>query len=158
MLVQLVRTGQVMLWCMSRGSATESPAGHLISRHGPRTSPSFSQETGPQVPGSSLHWFVPKMGGSSAGTQGFALEQHPLPAGKGAHILQLPGNWEKKWLMAGSLSFMWRNIWVSSLPGAMEMRKRTVGRVLGSSLQLRAPAGPLLLAVLGGRLSQALGR
>lgn len=64
MLVQLVWTGQVMLWCMSRGSATESPAGHLISRHGPRTSLPFSQETRPQVPGSSLRCLYLKWEGA----------------------------------------------------------------------------------------------
>ena len=94
----------MILWCMSRGSATESPAGHLISRRGPRTSLPFSQETGPQVLGSSLHRSISKKGGSRAGTQGFPLEQHPLPAGKGSHILQLPESWEQKLLVGGVLS------------------------------------------------------
>lgn len=49
-LLQLVWTGQVK--CMSRGSATESPAGHLASRCAPNTSAPFAQEMGPQVLGS----------------------------------------------------------------------------------------------------------
>ena len=52
--------------------------------------------------GSSLHRSVSKKGGSRAGTQGFPLEQHPLPAGKGSHILQPPESWEQKLLVGGS--------------------------------------------------------
>ena len=40
----------------------------------------------------------------------------------------------------------------------LEQPDPAVGRVRGSSLQLRATAGPLLLAVLGGSVPQALGR
>lgn len=117
MLVKLVWTGQMIFWCMSRGNANESPTGHLISRHDPHASLPFSQETRPQVLGSLHHQSVSK-GGSRAGTQGFPPEQHPLPAGKGSHILQLPWSWEQEGLLGCPLSFM-RNIWVSSLPGAM---------------------------------------
>lgn len=116
-LVKLVWTGQVIFWCLSRGNANESPTGHLISRCGPQTSLPFSQETRPQVLSSWCHRSVSK-GGSRAGTQGFPPEQHPPPAGKGSHILQLPRIWEQKGLVGCPLSFM-RNVWVSSLPGAV---------------------------------------
>lgn len=151
---------------MSRGSATESLAGHLVSRHGPRTSLPFFQDTGPQVLGSSLHRSISKKGGSRAGTQGFPLEQHTLPAGKASHILQLSGSWEQKWLVGGS-SLLYGEQHLGQLPtcscGEERVNSRSsliqqLGRALGRPLQLRTPGGPLLLAVLGASVPQALGR
>lgn len=65
--VKLVWTGQRIFWCMGRGNASESPTGHLISRHGPHASLPFSQETRPQVLGSLHHQSV-SQGGSRAGS------------------------------------------------------------------------------------------
>lgn len=135
--------------CMGRGNGNESPTGHLISRHGPHVLLPF-----PRRPG---HRFWPhctisqKEGGSRAGTQGFPPEQHPLPAGKGSHVLQLPWSWEQRGLVGCPLSVM-RNIWGSSWScGRNEQQGQpdaAVGRALGSSFHVRGPAGHLCVVAV----------
>lgn len=139
----------MILRCRSRGSATESPTGHLISRRGPRTSLPFSQETGPQVLGSSLPQSVSEKGGSRAGTQGSTgfrwssihWQQAKVPT---SCSCQGAGSKTGCWgVLSPSCAATSGSAPYLEIQGRESKQREqpdpAVGSVLGSCLQLRAP-------------------